>query len=1141
MTDCTALPEAQKNMGHYTLSANSIRRFWITLVIALACLSPALRAQTDTGRITGTVTDASGALIPGAAVTLSNVDTGVSQTATAGADGNFNFSAIPRGNYKVQAASSGFTTSAQTVKLEVSQVQEINFQLTAGSTNTVVEVTGAAPVVDTSTSSTGLVVEGKQVTDLPLNGRNFINLAKLTPGVTGGAYGGSASGVNGDAETFRNSSSGGASLSVNGLRPQTNNYILDGLDNNESLVNTIEFFTPIDATQEFKVTTTVAPAEFGRAGGAILQSSIKSGTNSIHGSAFEFARNAIFDANPNYQFLGAGHTPALPFRRNTFGGSAGLPILKDHLFIFGDYEGTRENSPLNPQFVTVPTALMRTGNFSELLTARQNCNGVNAPLTSLPGTDSTDCSNRSPNGEIYDPVNGQAFTGNIIPQSRLNPAAVNYLNAYPLPNVPGNANGLLQNYETIRQNVTKYNRFDTRIDDTLTAKDSLFARFAYDNSNFTRTSEFQNLPAGFASGSNNVHARGYALGYTRVLTPNLINELRVGYTRYTLTNVPVLSNKPVSADLGIVNANRTAQLGGGALIGGYGNEIEYTGDYGTYAVPENTYEIVDAFSANRGRHSLRFGGQFIRREVSFFRPIAGKGSFFIGNGTGRYTGYEVSELLAGFNDSYQIGSQTGFFGTRNYENGIFAQDDWKVSKRLTLNLGIRYDLFTYPTEEHNRQSALDVTNGTIRLAGQNGNTRSLLNTDYNNIAPRFGFAYDVYGNSKTVVRGGYGIFYYLERGGISNQFGQQAPFGGSVSYLTQNGYRITFTGQGPQGTGYTGNLDNRAATNALPLPGYPSFNPAAPPQGTNALATNVNNQNSSVQQWNLQVEQQLDNDTVLDLAYVGTKSDHITTYYPYNFYQFGTGLQNLPNLGSITLQLNNAYAHYNGLQAQLRRNLARSLAVTGAYTWSHAIDNAGGNLFYYNPSLARGNSDQDQRHVFSSSILWQLPVGRGRLFASHINRGLDYAIGGWQVNTIAQLGTGTPFNLNANLTPGVQPDVIAPFAITHSIKHPYFSTGSFVTPPSVHANNQTVAIRPGTFGRNELYGPGTKTVDVSAFKDVPLTERVIAELRAEAFNALNTPQFTNPDGTLSDGNYGLVTSTRQASERQLQFAVRFTF
>ncbi|HEY0786128.1 MAG TPA: TonB-dependent receptor [Acidobacteriaceae bacterium] len=1109
--------------------------------MALAISAHQAPAQTDTGNIAGTVADPTGAVIPGTTVTLTNVETGAQQTATSGDAGNFTFSSIPRGNYRVEASHAGFQTTAQNFTLQVSQTQAIDLHLAPGGTTTVIEVTDAAPVVDTTTSSTGIVIDSRQATDLPLNGRNFINLARLAPGVTAGSYGNSASGVNGDAETFRNSSSGGASLSVNGLRPQTNNFILDGLDNNESLVNTIEFFTPVDATQEFRVTTSVAPAEFGHAGGAIEQSSIKSGTNAIHGSAFEFGRNAIFDANPNYQFLGAAHTPALPFRRNQFGGSAGLPLVKNRLFLFGDYEGTRENSPLNPQFVTVPTARMRTGDFSELLTARQNCNGVLAPLTSLPGTDSTDCSNRSPNGEIYDPETGMPFSGNVILPNRANPAALKYLQAYPLPNVPGNANGILQNYETIRQNVTAYNRFDSRLDANLDSKDLLFARFSYDNSNFTRTSEFPNLPAGFASGANTVHARGYAFGYTRTITPALVNETRAGYTRYTLTNAPVLSGLPVSASLGIVNANRNPELGGGALIGGYGNEIEYTGDYGTYAVPENTYEIVEALTWNHGQHSFRFGGQFIRRDVAFFRPIAGKGYFFIGNGTGRYTGYEPAELLAGFDDSYQIGAQNGFFGTRNYEHGVFAQDDWKVSPRLTLNLGVRYDIYTNPTEEHNRQAALDIATGSVLLAGQNGNSRSLINTDYNNFAPRVGFAYDLRGNAKTVVRGGFGIFYYLERGGIGNQLGQQAPFGGSVSYLSQNGYRITFTGQAPMGTGYTGSLDNTKATNPLPLPGYPNFNPSSPPEGINILAVNKNNQVSDVQQWNLQVEQQLDTATVLDLAYVGTKSEHITTYYPYNFYQFGTGLQNFSNLGSVTWQVNGATSHYDALQAQLRRNLKQGLAVTAAYTYSRALDNAGGNLFYYNNLLSYGNSDQDQRHVFSTSILAELPVGRGRTFGHDMNRALDYAVGGWQFNTIAQLGTGTPFNLNVGGNPSNQPDRIGSFSVSHSIVHPYFTTTAFADPPSVHANNQTVWTRPGTFGRNQIYGPGTKTVDVSLFKTVPLTERVGAELRAEAFNALNTPQFTNPDGNLYDGNFGLITGTRQASERQLQFAVRFTF
>lgn len=1124
------------------LSARTFGGYLLTCLMFLLFLgAPQLKGQTDTARIQGSVTDASGAAIPDAMITVTNTDQGTIFNSTSDSSGNFIVAALPRGNYQAKVQATGFQTVLQNLKLEVSEVQALNFKLVPGSVATTVTVTDAAPIVDLATSSTGLTIQGRQVTELPLNGRNFTTLALLTPGVTRGAYGDGASGVNGDAETFRNKESGGAALSANGLRPQTNNFILDGIDNNESLVNTLEFFPPVEATEEFRVNTSVAPAEFGRAGGAVIQTSIKSGGNEIHGSLFEFHRNSAFDANPNYQFNGASHTPALPFKRNQFGASLGGPILRDKLFIFGDYAGLRQDQPLNPDYVTVPTALMRQGNFSELLTARQSCNGSNLPLTSKYGTDSFDCSQRTANGEIYDPTTGAQFAGNIIPASRLNKAAVNYLNAYPLPNIPGNANGLLQNYRTIRRDITHYNDFDVRLDYALNAKNLLFARFSYDNSEFNRTSRFTNLPAGFASGANTTHGRGYALGYTRTFTPNIVNELRAGYVRYTFTNAPVMSGIPVSANLGIVNANRNSNLGGGALIGGWGNELEYTGDYGTYAVPENTYEINDALSWIRGHHTFKFGSSAIRRDVAFFRPIDGKGQFMIGNGTGRYTGYEVSELLAGFMDTYTIGSQDGFFGTRNYELGMFGQDDWKITNRLTVNLGIRYDIYTYPYEEHNRQAAFDIATSTIRLAGQNGNSRSLIDTYYGNFAPRIGFAYDIYGNSKTVLRGGYGIFYFQERGGINNQFGQQAPYGGSTSYLAQNGYRVTFTGQAPKGSGYTGSLDNTLATNALPAPGYPSFDPNNPPQGTNVLATKTSNRPSMVQQWNLQVEQQLDKATVVDIAYVGTKTDHIVTYYPYNFYHFGTGLQNLPNLGTVTWQLTNAVAHYSGLQVQVKRQATRGLQVTGAYSWSHTLDNAGGDLFYYNTALARGNSSQDQRNVFTMSMLYDLPFGRGRSFGANIPRALDYAVGGWQFNTITQLATGTPFDIEAGGNPNTRADLVGVPRVTHSIVNTFFDTTAFKTPPSVSANGQTVWTRPGTFGRNQLAGPGTKTVDISLFKSIPITERLKTELRGEAFNSLNTPQFTNPDGNVYDGNFGKVTGTRQSSERQIQLAVRFLF
>src|SRR5579884_2188107 len=342
---------------------------WVVGVACLFVLFGAGRAfsQTDTARIQGTVLDQSGAAIPNATITLTNTDTGITQTATSDSAGNFSFNALVRGNYSAEVTAQGFTTQTQKLVLEVSQVQALNFQLQPGAVSTTVTVTSAAPIVDTASSSLGDVIQGRQTTELPLNGRNFTQLALLTPGVTRGQYGDISSGVNGNAETFRNQENGGAAISTNGLRQQANNYILDGIDNNEALVNTIVFFPNVEATEEFRVNTSTAPAEFGRAGGAIVQTSIKSGTNAYHGSAYWFARSNLFDASPNYQFLGASKTPALPFKRNVFGGSAGLPLARNHLFLFGDYQGTREYTPLNAQILTVPTQLMRQGNFSELL------------------------------------------------------------------------------------------------------------------------------------------------------------------------------------------------------------------------------------------------------------------------------------------------------------------------------------------------------------------------------------------------------------------------------------------------------------------------------------------------------------------------------------------------------------------------------------------------------------------------------------------------------------------------------------------------------------------------------------------------------------------------------------------------------
>ncbi len=1145
-----------------------LTQFLFAAGVLLAAVVPHAFGQSDSGRVIGAITDMTGAAIPQASVTLLNNATGVKLIGTSNASGELNVPAVPAGDYTATVSAPGFQTQTQTLTIRVTTSLTVNFSLKPGAEQTVVEVTDAVSLVNTSDPTLGETIESKQITQLPLNGRNALNLALLTPGVTQGAYA-----EQGQDTAGRHGDTGGSAISVNATRPQANNFILDGVDNNDSLQNVILFFPPVDATQEFKVDTSVAPAQYGRAGGALIVSSIKSGTNQIHGSAFDFYRSNKWAANPNYSFpyngLPAGPKP--PYNRNQFGGSAGLPIIKNKLFLFGDYEGTRYQQPAGSGYDTVPTALMRQGNFTELLNPVLASNGITngaAPFytTYFPNCypNATTLNNVYPatgsKGQIFDPLTCAPFPGNIIPASRLNPVSVNYLNAFPLPT---RTDRLIGNYFYQQTQVGKYNTFDTRLDWNASRSDLFFFRFSYDNTSSNQNSQLAqngtNPPLNASGQQNYLHARGYDLGYTHTFSPRSVNEARIAYNRDNYGYLPPNYGISVGAELGIQNTTLgAAKNTGGPLTGGYGTELQYTGDYGPFEVPQNIYEVTDTLSLNFRQHQLNVGGTVLRRVTNYYRPIEGKGGIFYSPQL--FTGYDESEYLVGGASQYQIGAQTGFFSNINQEDGLFLQDNWRATKRLTLNLGIRYDLITWPYEAHNQQSSFDINTGQVLEAGVNGVSKSIVNQDYLNFAPRVGFAYDLGGNGKLALHGGYGIFYFPDYGGINNQLGQNGPFSGNNYFFASNGYCLTLSGQTAQRQAPNSCADYTspsAVTAALPLPATPAtFNRTNPPANIGGTAINVDNKHSRLQQYNLQLQQQLSPRDVLSVAYVGTHGDRLSTFY--NLTQYHIGTTTLPYVnqdGNITYNHYDGMSNYNGLQMHYEHR-ADNLLATASYAWSHALDNTnspyGGTpvavLLDYDQAANYGNSSQDERHIFSSSFVYSLPFGRGQRFGGSANRVLDLLIGGWQVNDIVQLSTGQPIDIQAGgsgkQTVTNRPDLVAPIKYPKTLTE-WFNPASFnsVELPYQQATDGTgnlVYTRVGTLGRNAVYGPGFRDMDLGLQKNLHIAEGKQLELHGDAFNVTNTPSFANPSNVDAGTVFGAITGLRSSS-RKIQLAARLVF
>ena len=1116
-------------------------------------------AQTETARLQGTITDAQGASVAGATVKVTSLDTNRSLTVMTDESGSYSILSLQPGRYQVEVSQANFKTTQQEITLTVAQNANLVVALEAGAVSETVTITSDVPLVQSTSSAIGNVVSGREIVELPLNGRNVLELARLSPGVTQGVVGGFASGAGGDAETYRGGNTGGAALSVNGQRTQANNFLLDGVDNNESLVNTINIFPSAEATQEFRVQTSVATAEFGRGGGAIINSVIKSGTNDFHGSSFFFLRNSAFDARP--AFFPSTATQRTPnFRRGQFGATIGGPVivpgfgegtpvfksLKDKVFFFFSYEGLRQFLPSSTDTATVPTTAFRTGNFSALPTQlRDPLSGLNI---CVPGT--------TTNGIAC--VNGNNTPFNrldLLPGNRLNQAGLNYLQAFPLANNGSQTQG---NYINTRNQLAQQNVYDARVDATINNSNQLFVRGSVGRYAQTLTSRLPTLPSGFGSGSNPTRNSALVVGLNTSITSKLFNELRVQGNRLRFGYEPPFGNQAISAQLGIVNANRDSTLGGGALIGGYNGQLEYTGDFGAYRVPQKTYQIVDSISYTTGNQTFKFGGTALQRNVELFRPIAGKGYFRIyGNGdftqcpgvpgagslaNSGTTGYEQADLLIGFACSYQIGTQSGTINTRNYENGVFAQDDWRISSKLTLNAGLRYEYLTNPAEINGKQANFNLATGALVVAADGSDSQ--VQTDRNNFGPRLGLAYDISGKGKSVIRGGYGLFYFLDRGGINNQLAQNQPFAGSLSYSYNDGYRITLSGQGPLNS-----RDNRLATNSLPLPPV-VINQAflSNPVGADVIAIRPDNKTSNVQQFNVQFQQELGNATAVSVGYVGTRGRNLSLYYNLNGQSLSAGTSIpcpisgrslgscYPGISSVNLRDDNGRSQYDSLQLQLERRFTKGWQYIASYTYSKTKDNGQG--AFNNPAGGLNYVEQyttsliDYPHVLSVESVYELPYGRGRQFGSDAPRALDLLIGGWQINGIFRAQSGNPFDVRINN------------ALANVTGDPYTNTndGRYLR---LAAFSAPAAGTIGNLERNSLRSPSTYQLNLGVLKNFNFTDTAKLQFRAEGFNLLNKTQLSNPNTNFFDTNnvngFGIIRGTSPFSNRQLQFGLRLEF
>jgi Carboxypeptidase regulatory-like domain/TonB dependent receptor len=1185
-------------------------------LIIMFSSATALRAQLDTGTILGTVTDTSGAAIRGANVTLTNEGTNAALSTTTGSDGGYKFTPVKIGNYKLSATFQGFQTITQrNVKVDVGADVVVDFTLKPGNVSEVVEVTSSTPVLETQNASVGQVVDERDINNLALNGRNFTFLAQIAAGVNSP-----------QADTRGNAASG--AFAANGLRPAQNNYLLDGIDNNSDTVDFLNgtnyvVLPPLEAVQEFKVQTSDFSAEFGRSGAAVLNATIKSGTNELHGAVWEFFRNDKLDAADFFENAGGIKKGAL--RQNQFGFSAGGPVVipklfngRNKVFFFGDYEGLRrvQGTVLTGSVPTVAERASGYTNFQDLITGQS-------------GTQKDALGRILPTGTILDPATTRAVAGgfvrdpfgtcgsapagftftvaacglNILPAGRLDPNAIALLNLYPAPTT----GSLFSNFANSPKLFEHRNSFDSRLDFNFTDKNQLFFRFSFGDDPQFIPAIFGGIAdgGGFQQGNQTALAQQSALGYTHTFSPTLINVVRAGLNYlHTTRNGPSgndLSNIP--GKFGVQGIPQLQENGGLPAFGFSGLQTLGSNAFLPSDEVSSTFQLTDDVTKILGKHTFKMGFEWQHVKFSTLQPPWSRGEFDysglyteipgVGSGnTGRaqFLLTPIKSTVPGGIDF--VGGTSGNGDDGGTHNGLYVsnisltdngkdyyggyvQDDWKVTSKLTLNLGVRYDFFGLVGEHHENQANFvpsgpptgapmyiippgknsgNLSPSFISLLAKDGITLAVTNkygqglgtSQKANFAPRVGFAYQV--TPKFVARGGFGIFYNgFENRGFSPNLGENYPFQFNFQFQPPDaGHAVTFPGcatAGPGGsatfeTGFSCTPLNPLLVNAsgLALRGIP-FDYLTPYSMSG----------------NFTLQYQLTHSMSLQAGYVTSLARHLETFPNTNnvtqLVPAGLSTTNFvpfPDFGQgSSYAITSANSFYHSLQTKVEKQYAMGLNFLATYTWSkvrtdaHDLLNGGGLAGFRAPSIPAFGIHGDYslapfdiRNVFHFSGGYELPFGKGKHFMSDATGFANKAVGGWNIIWSATLQGGQPITLSCpsstaqgtgcyDLLTGQSPKLglhtdsngkLSWYGNPAAFNQPCpLGAGGVPDPTKVAGCVPLTGLAALGGGPTQVPGPGFHRLDFSVFKDIPFNERIRLQFRTEIFNIFNHPNFNSPN------------------------------